>query len=495
MMGKGLVQALHGGLRLEVCILGGGVLAACSLGPAYRQPVNPAPTVWVTPVARAGPGESASAKPVANWPRAAWWRGFGSAQLDTYIADAQANNNDISVAIAQVREADAEARIAGAPLLPSLALQASANRQKSFSPFSGSSGTLHDEYTPTLTASYELDFWGENRATRAAALAAARASRYARDTVALTVVSSVALTYFETLELHDRLQVARNNLSNAQHVLDGLQFEARVGTATALDVAQQAATVGVLNAAIPPLRQQLRVASDALAILIGRAPESVTVAGGSLADIAEPVVYPGLPSALLVRRPDVAQAEEQLRAANANIAVARAAIFPSVTLTADGGFASGVVATVLSPASRVYGLTAALAQDVFEGGKLLGAYEYNKARYGELLADYRKTVLTAFSNVEDALVSLRQTAEQQRREQVAVDTARRAFAFAQLQMRAGVANVLTVLNTETALFTAQDTLVQIKYAHLQALVDLYQALGGGWSRSAPGAFPAPGKRS
>jgi len=447
------------------------------------------------PVAPAGRGESAAGASTANWPKPGWWHGFGSAQLDAYIGEAQAHNDDIAVAIAQVREADAEARIAGAPLLPSLALQANANRQKSFSPFSGASGALHDEYTPTLTASYELDFWGENRAAHAAALAAARASRYDRDTVALTVVSGVALTYFEALELHDRLRVAQGNLSNARSILSGLEFEARVGTATALDVAQQAATVAALNAAIPPLRQQLRVANDALAILIGRSPETVNVAGGSLADLSEPAVYPGLPSALLARRPDVAQAEEQLRAANANIAVARAAIFPSVSLTANGGYASSAISTVLSPASQVYGLTAALAQDIFEGGKLRGAYEYNKARYSELLADYRKTVLTAFSNVEDALVSLRQTAEQQRREQTAVDTARRAFDFAQRQMHAGVANVLTVLNTETALFAAQDTLVQIKYAHLQALVELYQALGGGWSRSAPAAFPAPGKRS
>jgi multidrug efflux system outer membrane protein len=179
----------------------------------------------------------------------------------------------------------------------------------------------------------------------------------------------------------------------------------------------------------------------------------------------------------------VAEAEAQLMAANANIAVARAAYFPTIDLTAAGGYASTALDTLLLPESRVFALTAALSQTIFDGGVRRGQVEYSRARYAELLSDYHKTVLTALGNVEDALVAVQQTSEQELRQQVAVDKGRRAFEFAQLQMQAGTINVLTVLNTENALFTAQDSLVQVKYQHLQALVNLYQALGGGWRQS------------
>jgi outer membrane protein TolC len=183
---------------------------------------------------------------------------------------------------------------------------------------------------------------------------------------------------------------------------------------------------------------------------------------------------------LLARRPDVAEAEEQLVSANANIAAARAAFFPSFDLTASGGYESTALGALLSPATRVWALSASVSQTIFDHGALSGQYQYSRARYDELLSDYHKTVLTALGNVEDGLVAVQQTAEQELRQQDATDKARRAFEFAQLQFQAGTTNVLTMLNTETALFSAQDALVQGKFAHMQALLNLYQALGGGW---------------
>jgi outer membrane protein TolC len=179
----------------------------------------------------------------------------------------------------------------------------------------------------------------------------------------------------------------------------------------------------------------------------------------------------------------VAEAEAQLRSANANIGVARAAYFPSIDLTASGGYASTALGTLLLPESRVFALTAAATETIFDAGARRGQVEYSRARYAELLSDYHKTVLTALGNVEDALVAVQQTSEQELRQQIAADKARRAFEFSQLQMQAGTINVLTMLNTENALFTAQDTLVQVKYQHLQVLVNLYQALGGGWRQA------------
>jgi outer membrane protein, multidrug efflux system len=444
-------------------------VTACNLGPSYRRPDVRLPAAWTTP-----PSDLEAAEPARDW-----WRGFGSSALDDYIAQAQSANDDIAAAIARVRQADAQARIAGAALLPSLEADAGVTRERA-QPTGGGPYKTFNAFDAGLSASYELDFWGRNRDLRDAALAAARASRFDRETVALTVVTSVAMSYFEVLEFHDRLQVAQQNLENAQAILKDLEFEAEVGTATALDVAQQATTVATVNATIPPLEQQLRQSIDALAILTGQPPEQLAFGEGSLDALTLPVVGAGLPSQLLARRPDVAEAEAQLVSANANIAAARAAFFPSFALTASGGYESTTLGTLLAPSTRVFALSANATQTIFDHGALMGQYQLNKARYDELLSDYHKTVLTALGNVEDALVAVQQSAEQQLRQQDATDKARRAFDFAQLQFQAGTINILTLLNTETALFTAQDALVQGKFAHTQALLTLYQALGGGW---------------
>jgi NodT family efflux transporter outer membrane factor (OMF) lipoprotein len=445
-------------------------LAACSVGPAYKRPDIPAPAAW----------HDAPDTAAAVWPAKDWWHGFGSEILDQLIAEAERNNDDLAVAIARVQEADAQARIAGAPLLPSVDISADATRQRA--QISGVGPATFNSFGPAISASYELDFWGKNRAQRAAARATAVASRYDQETVALTVVSSVATTYFQALQFRDRLQVARDNLANGEKILHGLRLEETAGIATGLDVAQQETTVALLFAAIPPLQQQFRQSVNALAVLIGKTPESIDVDSGTLAALLSPQVVEGLPSQLLARRPDIAESEQQLISANADITVARAALFPSIQLTAGGGYESSALASLIGPANRVWSISAGLTQPIFHGGALRGAVAFSNAHYAELLSAYHKTVISAFSNVESALVAAQQTHEQQTRQQQAVERARRAFQFAQTQMSAGTVNILTVLNTENALFSAQDELVQIQYLHLQSLVDLYTALGGGWQQ-------------
>lgn len=446
-------------------------LAACSVGPAYKRPDIPVPAKWHDPPAQ---------EDSAVWPTPDWWHAFGSQKLDELITEAEHSNDDLGVAVARVQEADAQARIAGAPLLPSLDLGASATRQRA--PVSGLGPQVYNVFNPELTASYELDFWGKNRAARRAARATAVASRYDQQTVALTVISSVATTYFQALELRDRIEVARQNLENGQKVLDGLRLQETAGIATGLDVAQQETAVALLDAAIPPLLQQFRQTVNALAVLIGKTPESLDVDTGTLTSLTRPAVVEGLPSQLLARRPDVAAAEQQLIAANANITVARAALFPAIQLTASGGYESTALASLINPANRLYSISAGLMQPIFHGGALRGQVAFSNAQYSELLSTYHKTVISAFSNVEDALVAAQQTQEQQARQQEAVNKAARAFQFAQTQMSAGVVSILTVLNTENALFSAQDELVQVQYLHLQSLVDLFTALGGGWQQ-------------
>ncbi|MDB6098417.1 MAG: outer membrane protein multidrug efflux system [Gammaproteobacteria bacterium] len=447
-------------------------LGACSVGPAYKRPNIPLPAQW-----RDMPDQEGS----AVWPNSDWWHGFGSDTLDDLISQAQRNNDDLAGAIARIREADAQVRIAGAPLLPSLDFDAGATRQHARLN-SLSNPATSNTFSSEFFASYELDFWGKNRASLAAARATALASRYDKETVALTVISSVATTYFQALEFRDRLQVARSNLANGEQILHGFQMELDAGTATGLDVAQQETTVALLRAAIPPLEQQFRQTVHALAVLVGKTPENIDVDTGTLLSLATPPIIEGLPSRLLSRRPDIAESEQQLISANANITVARAALFPSIQLTASGGYVSAALASLISPAGRVWALSAGLTQPIFHGGALRGQVQFSNARYAELLSAYHKTVISAFSNVEDALVAAQQTTEQQQRQQEAVERARRAFQFAQTQMSAGTVNILTVLNTENALFSAQDQLVQIQYLHLQSLVNLFTALGGGWQQ-------------
>ena len=478
-------------------------LTACTVGPWYRKPDIKPPDAWrteatVNPGGTAAPAmQAAGAAPQGAaaaatqtpappaWPSSGWWQGFNSPQLDDLMTQAQKANDDLAAAIARVREADAQVKIAGAPLLPSLAVGGAATRER-IKPTSAAANsappTTLNQFSAQASASYELDFWGKNLATRRSAYYLAEASRYDRATVELTVMSSVAVTYFQAVEQHDRLSVAEEDLATAQKILSGLRTEATVGVVNALDVAQQETTVAVLNASIPPLRQQLRQSVNALAILVGKLPQELDFPGGQLTELGEPQVAPGLPSQLLARRPDVAAAEAQLISANADIAAARAAFFPSIDLTAAGGFESVALNTLFSPANRVFSLTGQIAQQIFAGGALTGKYQLTKARYTELLADYHKSVLSAFGDVENALVALQQTADQYQRQQEAVAKARRAYEITEIQMHAGVINVLTVLNTQSALFSAQDALVQVRFAHLQALVQLFSALGGGWQK-------------
>ena len=446
-------------------------LAGCSLGPAYRRPSIPPPAAWKTPIAAGTPQQ---------WPSADWWNGFHSAELTRLMSAGRAANDDLAAAIARVREADAQVRISSAALVPSLDASGNGSRQRQISPASGSA-LLFNAFTAGLDAAYELDFWGENRAIRSAALASASASRYDRETVDLTVMSDIADTYFSILALRERLGIARANLASAEQTLQGLKTDEEAGTSNALDVAQQDTVAATVAATIPPLEQQERQQIDALAILTGRTPQSFDVAASSLAAITAPAVTAGVPSGLLARRPDVAGAEAHLIAANADIRAARAAFFPTIELTAAGGFESGALASLLQPGSRVFSLSAGLTQPIFHGGAVLGQYRLSEARYEELLADYHKAVISAFGNVEDSLAAVEDTGNQLQREQVATDKARGAYGMAQDQFHAGVVNILTVLGTETSLFTAEDALAQARLAHLTALVGLFNSLGGGWS--------------
>jgi NodT family efflux transporter outer membrane factor (OMF) lipoprotein len=256
------------------------------------------------------------------------------------------------------------------------------------------------------------------------------------------------------------------------------RFEA--GTASALDIAQQESLVTAERANIPNLQNQLEQALVSLGILVGRPPEAITVQPGSLTALALPPVAPGLPSALLQRRPDIASAEAQLAAQRLDIRAARAAFFPTIQLTGSAGYEAPALNALIIPGGALASLTAGLTAPLFDGGTLRGQLEQAKGRYDELLAEYRKAVVQAFTDVDQSLVAWRFTTQQEALQRVAVDTARRAATIARAQMAAGTVDITTVLTTETTLYNDEDILAQVRLARIQALLNLYKALGGGW---------------
>jgi multidrug efflux system outer membrane protein len=461
-----------------------GICLMLPLGGCLLTGENPEPGLNIPQAYSAGPRNPRIAE--AAPPSLDWWRSFRSRELTRVIEEARDANLDIAAAVARIVQADAQARVAGAPLLPNVGLDGSATRLRSSqSTAAGSTagslgGSERDLLSASLTASYELDFWGKNRSALRAAEEAAVASRYAREVVGLTTVVSAANAYFQVLASQDRLRVARNNLQSAQRVLGLIQQRVSAGTASALETSQQESVVNSQRAAIPPLEQTLAQNRNALAVLMARSPETMRIRGGSLHNIAIPHVTPGLPSELLAQRPDIREAEAQLAAADANVANARAQFLPSITLTGEGGYQSAVLKLLLRPESAFYTLAAGLTQPIFEGGKLLGNLDLQKGKQDELLQNYRKAVISGFADVENALNDIRQTSLRERLQRDVVASSRRAFDISEQRLREGTIDLITVLQTQQTLYQAEDALVVARLAHMQAIVSLYQALGGGW---------------
>jgi NodT family efflux transporter outer membrane factor (OMF) lipoprotein len=428
-------------------------------------------------------------------PELDWWRGFKSPELTSLIEEAQRVNLDIAAAAARIVQADASARVAGAPLLPSL----TGNGSEQISRASGatSTGTTATSlrrqirtYTASLSASYEIDFWGKNRDAALAADETATANRFDRDVVALTTLVSVANTYFTVLGTQDRIRVANNNIVSAQRVLDAITQRRNVGTATDLEVAQQESSLDLLKATLPTLRQTLAQSRYALAVLVSRPPERVFIRGGGLSQVALPRVTPGLPSQILTQRPDIRRQEADLASATANVGNARAQFFPSIQLTAQGGYQSAALAALFMPQATFYNAAASLTQPIFDGLRIEGNFELQKAKQDELLQTYRKTVIQAFTDVDTALATIRETGIRVRLLVDTVAAARRAFQLSEQRLNAGTIDITTVLNTEQTLFQAEDSLAQARLARVQAIVSLYQALGGGWTQTTEGPADA-----
>lgn len=451
-------------------------LAACLAACAHKPPglaASDTPAAWSRAAAQPA-SEQAQAPAFDPY----WWDGFRSAELAKLLAEAQANGFDTRQAALRVIEAEAQATSAGSNLWPGVDLGASARRSGDFSPAPRASSL-----SASLGLGYEADLWGRLRANNRAALASLAATRFDRDTVAIDLSAGVANGYFQVLNLRDRLRTARGDLDIAEQVLKIVAARANAGSVPPLDLAQQQATVARQRAAIAPLEQQEKAARQSLALLLGRQPIGFDVAATTLADIEVPAVAADLPSALLARRPDVAAAEARLAASSANLDAARAQYLPSLSLTGSAGAASNALKSLVDPVNAAWSIGASLGQTIFDAGTRQANIKAASAREEEALLSYREAALTAFSEADLALSNVSSLASQRADRETEIATAREAYRIAQIRYREGADNLQALLQAQSALFSAEDSLSQIKLQQAQGAVTLYRALGGGWERA------------
>ncbi|MGZ8200169.1 MAG: efflux transporter outer membrane subunit [Methylosarcina sp.] len=463
--------------KVKICRLFGFVLmlAGCSVTSEYRRPPAITPKQWKNDT----PAQSVVTRAIA----VNWWRQFGSAELDRLIAEALDNNMDLTAAKERIRQFRALAKIAGAPLWPAVNASGSfdytdrpSSTRSTFSTRSGGGGT--EVWQGGWNVAYEVDLWGGIRAGRDAALAEADTARFNLDALRLAVMSDVAQAYFAILGLKERWRIANDNLNNIGEVLDIIVSRFEEGGASALDVAQQRTERANAAAEVAALEQQIAQSENALAVLLGRAPQQFRVGESSLQPILLPKPSPSHSAVLLDRRPDIRGAEAQLVAAQANIWVARAAFYPRLQLSADNVFAT---AASSQPAGMAWLITSSLMQPIFQGGRLEGELERTLARRTELLEIYRQTILTAYREVEDALALGSRSTLRRNELLQSVDSAKQAYELARDRYLAGATDYQTLLIVQRSLFNARDSEVQAHVDLLSASVLLFKALGGGWN--------------
>ena len=433
-------------------------LTACNLLPDFQRPSVEMPDQWRD--------TSLTKQKSAVDPQ--WWQAFGSAELNRLITEALAYNNDLAAARLRVEQAKAQAKIAAANLWPSLGLQGD---------FTDSRNNIGDtqKQSGQFTAAYEVDLWGANRARSNAGSARLLSSVFTRDALQLVVMSNVGQAYFNLLALAERKRIASEFLENVGHVLTIVEARYQAGAVSALDVAQQQTELATARAGLDLLIQQYTLAENTLAVLLGHPPQAVSFNSERFFDLLLPMVNALQPASLLERRPDVRQLEMELIAANADIGVARAAFYPKLQLNLDAVLASP------QPAGVALVMASSLAQPLFQGGRLEGGLENAQARNAELVEIYRKTVLTAFKEVEDAAAVRSNSTRRLQALADALDKARLAYQLSLDRYRLGAIDYQTLLATQRSLLNAENSQVQARLDVLVAMVQLYQALGGGWS--------------
>lgn len=448
---------LAGALALQAC--------------AVTEPASPAPVQL--PARWDATAASGPEQPIAR----DWWLGFGSPALVGLLDEAQAGSADLRIAIERMRQADIALQQAGVSRLPAVGASLSTSGGQTDAP--GTPSVSRESTSAGLSISYELDLWGRIAAGVRAGEAAFVASQHDWRTARLTLLTGVANNHFLWLNLSERLGIARQNLETAERVLRVVEARQRNGVATALEVSQQRAAVLSARTALIPLELQQRQAASALALLLGRVPQGYVPPAGDFAQLSVPALSPGLPATLLTRRPDLASAEAQLAAADANVAAARAALLPTVSLSASGGLGTSALLSLADP-TRSVSLGLSLAQSIFDGGRQQLQIRSTQSQRVVLIENYGKAIRTALKEVDDGLGNLARSQQQEALQRELVAQARRSLELAELRYREGSGDLLSVLDAQRTLFSALDALSTQKLARLNAALDLYKALGGDW---------------
>jgi len=449
------------------------LLASCAVQPDYQRPPLELPQAW----------QQSAPRPQLAEP---WWHVYGDTALERLIDEALANNTDVLVAAARVDEARALLGEARSARRPEVGANASAGRSLSSTAtglFPPGVARERSDYRATLDVSYELDIFGRLRAASDAARADLAANEAVRDAVRLALTARVASSYYGLLALDAEVDLTRRALALRAESLDLQRRRRAAGVISDYDLRQLEAEAATLRAQLPPLERDREVEEAALAALVGRSPRSVfedAVTRAALtADAASAVaVAAGLPSDLLLRRPDLVEAEQRLVAANARVAVARSAYFPSIRLTGLLGSESAALGDLFTGPAGIWSLAAAVAQPIYAGGRLDAQRDAAAARERAALAQYQGAVRNAFREVRQALSTQARARESFDAQSARVDALRETLRLARLRYESGIASQLEVLDAERGLLAAQTARIEALRAQRAAVADLYRALGG-----------------
>ncbi|MDP2152631.1 MAG: efflux transporter outer membrane subunit [Methylotenera sp.] len=417
-----------------------------------------------------------------------WWTLYQDETLNTLIANALKHNTDIKVAVANIEQADAVMKEAGTLLFPSVDLDAGGARSRvtEAGAFPVFADNPRESYNFKLGTNFELDFWGKLSRTKESARASALSTRYAKDTVELSLTGLVANQYLSLRSLEKQIQIAEQNLVSRDESLALTKRRLEGGIVSALDVYQAEAASANLRAQISALKLLQSLSLNQLALLTGDLNLAVSgldraKAHADMMALPIPPVPPiGLPSSLLESRPDVRQAEAQMVAANANIAVAKAALYPSISLTANWGGESLELQDVLKSAARIWTGGLSLNLPIFNGGRLNARVDQEAAKQKKTLATYERTIQTAFTEVNDALINLRQQTQREQSLLTSQDSAKKMLTLSENRYQSGYSAYIEVLDAQRTYNEASLAFVQARQARLSASVDLFKVLGGGW---------------
>lgn len=459
--------------------------SGCTMGPDYARPQTPAP-----PAHRFFDGE-AQAESIADSP---WWVVVKDPQLQALIREAIVNNLDLRTATARVAEARAQYGIARSFLFPEVGVAAGYSAQQvsrlSEPPQGTAAGKTYQNYSAGFPVSWEIDLFGRIRRGKEASFALYLATEEGRRAALITLVADVASTYLFLRELDLQLEVARRTVKTNEETVTYYQRRLDGGVSNRLEVDRAVANRARTAVVIPQLEQQIAVAENALSLLLGRLPGPIQRGAALTEEMVAPTVPVGLPAALLERRPDVLAAEQQLVAANANVGVAKALFFPTISLTGLLGTISGEFSNLLKADSNVWQVSPSLFAPIFQGGRIRRNADVAQARFDQAAAQYQKTALNSYREVANALVTVRKLGEARVELDHGVAALRNASLLSRSRYDAGLASYLEILNADQQLFDQELQLAQVRGEEMRAFVELYRALGGGWQVEAQAAPPS-----